>query len=66
MSAASDTGGVHMWISLGDDLGGSGSGTGSGYSPKFSAAANRDPHLSASKPVELRKGTLLGSEFNVK
>lgn len=47
-------------------FGGSGSGTGSGYSPKFSAAANRDPHLSASKPVELRKGTLLGSEFNVK
>ncbi len=36
------------------------------YSPKFSSAANRDPHLSASKEVELRKGTLLGSEFKVK
>ena len=63
----------------GDDDGyGGGSGGGSGisygigadgkqtYSPRFSAAANRDPHLSASKEVELKKGTLLGSEFNVK
>ena len=46
--------------------GGSSSGTDRKYSPRFSSAANRDPHLSASKEVELKKGTLLGSEFKVK
>ena len=46
--------------------GGSYSGTDRKYSPRFSSAANRDPHLSASKEVELKKGTLLGSEFKVK
>ena len=35
-----------------------------GLDVKYSS--NRDPHLSASKEVELKKGTLLGSEFKVK
>ena len=46
--------------------GNSGGGLDVKYSSKFSSASNRDPHLSASKEVELKKGTLLGSEFKVK
>ena len=46
--------------------GSSGGGLDVKYSSKFSSASNRDPHLSASKEVELKKGTLLGSEFKVK
>lgn len=45
---------------------GSFGGTDGKYSPKFSSSTNRDPHLSASKEVELKSGTLLGSEFKVK
>ena len=44
----------------------SGGGLDVKHSSKFSSASNRDPHLSASKEVELKKGTLLGSEFKVK
>lgn len=46
--------------------GGSFGGGNTNYSPKFSAAADRDPHLRASKEVVLKKGILLGSEFEVK
>ena len=46
--------------------GSSGGGLDVKYSSKFSSSSNRDPHLSASKEVELKKGTLLGSEFKVK
>ena len=35
------------------------------YSPQFSRV-NRDPHLAASKPADLKKGILVGSEFKVK
>jgi len=39
---------------------------GGSYSPTFSSSTRKDPHLSASKKTELKKGVLLGSSFNIK